>query len=332
MPGVVNNIFDNVNKAVLALIDTASSGLLDYILPLVWVTLAIYLTVWSFLLMAGKVQTPAADIILKIFFTMFLLYFMTTGLKPLIIEPALKLPQELAIATTGDKTKSVDIIQVLFNRITDVTSAMISLAISKASAFNTVEPFVMILCAILFAMMGYVLVIVVIFIMLYAAIGLCMTLCLTVIFLFFLAIPQVKSWFFSWLNTVFYYVILSVLATLFVQFFANICLVFMNAYAGVSGPMPDGVVEQVLAKMELLADVVAITGQAVLVFGVMIFLGSQLPTLASSLTQGSGGSPAGGAASIFHVLRSLGGSKAGGGAAGGGGGGGKAPTPTTGKP
>jgi hypothetical protein len=126
--------------------------------------------------------------------------------------------------------------------------------------------------------------------------------------------PATRNYFYAWFNTVYYFAMLGLLTALFVMFFVDIPSQFIKR---ISTTTPStNTVDRFINFFAITPEAIQISVMLIIVMGIMFFLMLQLPTIASSITQGSGGSGAGGLSSVFHMARSLTGAKNAGGAAG----------------
>jgi type IV secretion system protein VirB6 len=302
---VVYNLFRNIDEATTAFISTVGGGLAAYVMPLVWIALAIWVVCYSWLVMAGKVSTPTSDLAMKALTSVIVLTIMTTKFNAWVVQPAINLPQELIIAAgAGKDGGAMGVLSSLVSQTKEMFAAYISIAMSEGLKGNMINVILVLGSMLIVVLILIILIACSLFILIYAKIGLAIVLAVGPIFLSFLLVPQIKSWFFSWLNTAWYFILLALLGSLCVQFFVNIVTIYITKVLAVYGTST-GLVDSFLQFFSNMSNLATATVEIVLITIPLIFLMLQLPTIASSLSQGSGGAAAGGGSSLFHMARSV---------------------------
>lgn len=301
----------------------ASAAISGYVLPIAWVMLGIALLVWCYAIMEGKVQSPLQDWIFKFISAMIVLYAISGGYLSLIADPLFDLGNQLSalVSGAGGKGTALSTISGLYDLIINLLSIIFETAglAMKNLAFGTAIQ--LYLWGVIVAIATLLLMATALFFYIYAKLGISLVLAVGPFFVLGLINQHSRSYFFSWLNTALYFVFYQVLTVLFVVLFLSILTDYMTTLqtqlSGTSFSLVEGVANLVgLGSVQL--NVAAAMIPIVIISIAMFFMLFQLPTIAASMTGGSGGAFGNGLYSMVMMMRGRGGK------GGGGGGGGSA--------
>lgn len=317
MVGTLYTIFADIDAAITGFLTLVVGGIAGYVGPIVFVAVGVWLLSWSILMILGKVQAPAGDLVLRILVVGFVLWLMQSPVyMQLIVAPAQALPNELIAAASGTNNPQ-NIMESLWS---NVFSFMLSGMAQAGTQFTTgllSSAIIILLLTVVTTAVGACLIGLSMFLIGYTKIGMGLVLAMGPLALAFAIWPATRSYFYAWLNTVLYFVVLAFLTALFVMFFVDIPNRFIQR---ISTTTPStNAVDRFINFFAITPEAIQISVMMVIVMGIMFFLMLQLPTIAQSITQGSGGSGAGGLSSVFHMVRSIGGKSNAGGAASSGG-------------
>jgi type IV secretion system protein VirB6 len=236
----------------------------------------------------------------------------------LIVAPAQALPNELIAAASGNNNPQ-NIMEALWSNIFSFMLSGLSQAGRQFSTGLLSSAIIILLLTVATTAIGACLIGLSMFLIGYTKIGMGLVLAMGPLALAFAIWPATRNYFYAWLNTVLYFAVLAFLTALFVMFFVDIPNRFIQR---ISATTPStNVVDRFINFFAITPEAIEISVMMMIVMGIMFFLMLQLPTIAQSITQGSGGSGAGGLSTVFHMARSLGGKPNAGGAATSGGGG-----------
>jgi type IV secretion system protein VirB6 len=281
----------------------------------------ISLLVWSLMIIDGKIQSPMNDWILKGLYMLLVLTAAGSMYSTWISGPLFKLPYELTNAIGGGTTSTTSL-----DRLSESLGALISgIAQAMVTAFKEVNfggAAVLLISMVAVAIAGTLLEVACVFNLIYAKIGLALVLGVGPFFILCLFWSHTKNWFYSWMNTVFYFVFLSVITTMVMVIFINIANEFMSKLMGavsampaassglpgvagaISNITPAGQIANVLTSMmsaggggastQAAFNILTISFQMVLVFLPMFLVALEIRTLVASMTGGSGSSAGGG--------------------------------------
>jgi type IV secretion system protein VirB6 len=319
MVGTLYTIFADIDTAITGFLTLVVGGIAGYIAPIVFVAVGVWLLSWSILMIMGKVQSPAGDLVVRILVVGFVLWLMQSPIYlQLIVAPAQALPNELIAAASGNNNPQ-NIMEALWSNIFSFMLSGLSQAGTQFSTGLLSSAIIILLFTVATTAIGACLIGLSMFLIGYTKIGMGLVLAMGPLALAFAIWPATRNYFYAWLNTVLYFAVLAFLTALFVMFFVDIPNRFIQR---ISATTPStNVVDRFINFFAITPEAIQISVMMMIVMGIMFFLMLQLPTIAQSITQGSGGSGAGGLSSVFHMARSLGGKPNAGGAASSGGGG-----------
>jgi len=311
--GIIQQVYTEFETVVKTVVESASSGISGYVIPIAWIVLAIALLMWCYLTMSGKTTVPILDWFVPFISFMLVLYAMGSGYMTWVGEPLWALPDELASAANHASTSGpIEAIGNFENKMLAIGTGMIKVVVKyfETGAWGAAIVLVILLVAI---MLAAVVVVIVVFVgLVYAKLGLSMVLAVGPFFLFILVIPALRDKFFSWLSTALYFVMYSVLIQIFMQMFFSILDKYVSKLTGaVSGDssswMPTAA--QTVSNMFLGGDAAKATNALVtfmpiiILSFIMAFLFLQITTIASSMTAGSGGTVGAGVSRAVYALR-----------------------------
>ncbi|QOU76439.1 TrbL/VirB6 plasmid conjugal transfer protein (plasmid) [Janthinobacterium sp. HH102] len=322
MPGIFTDLMRNIDTGIAQSFSSASQGMTNYILPVGWIMLAISILVWSLMVIEGRIQTPMNDWILKGLSALLILSAAGQFYSSWISAPLFALPDALASAVSG-ATSATSALDALSDSLNKLIMGIGQGALEALQSWNFGGALMLTLSLLLVAAAGCLLEISCLFNMIYAKIGLSIVLGIGPFFVLCLLWPHTKSYFNAWLNTVLYFVFLTVLTTMIMVLFINIANHFMSKLMGAIAAQ-NGFLEVTLANIgkAFIAQVsggakeayenavreqfniLSISIQMVLVFIPMFFVAQELRTLVASLTGGSGGSFGSGAMQMVRTIKS----------------------------
>lgn len=345
-----SDFFTNIDEVITDVLTGASSGLIEYIMPIAWISLAILALVWAGAIWHGH-GSSVKDWFTKFAKFVFILQFASVFYVAWVMTPMLHIPDELSAAlakgqTAGAITSSSPADQ-LVGALEQLVLGTLQAAVDAFKSWNIGGAMSLFSACVLMIIAGVLLLVSVVFNMLYAKIGMSYVLAVGPLFIFFLALG-VRNWFTGWLNTAFYFVMLNVLSTLSMLLFTGIANKFMQKLTAAiqSSQTAQGAVSQSLYSMLSNAmsgqssqasniggavgnavaaqlNIVSIALQMILIFIPMFLVALETRTLVGSLTGGSGGSFGSGVANVVSTAwRGGWGRHSGGGGGGGSGNGG----------
>lgn len=291
---IISDIYGNFDRALGGFYEGVATGISGYVIPVAWITLGICMLVWCYLLIEGKVVTPATDWLLKFVGFIVLLHLMGSGYLGWIATPVANLPSELTAAASHSSSDAPTLIGQVNAKIVDLISALFAAASSFASDLAIGAAITVFLLATLVTVSAYLLLASALFALVFAKLGLSMVLAVGPFFVFALVLPQTRSYFFSWFGTALYFVFYHLLTALFIFMFIGI----INAYllklteqlGGVSGSI--GSMSDSLTGAGGAGDglsVVTICIPVILISLAMFCMFLQIPAICASMTGGSGG-------------------------------------------
>lgn len=331
MASIFTDLMTNIDKGIAASFSGAAAGMTAYVLPIGWAMFGISLLVWAFMVIEGKIHSPMNDWIMKGLYMLLVLTAAGTSYTTWVSAPLFALPNELssAITNAGSSTAALDQLSDSLDQL------IIGMAQAMADAFgdfNFGGGLILLVSIIAVALAGSLLEIACMFNMIYAKIGLALVLGVGPFFVLCLFWGPTKQWFYSWMNTVLYFVFLSVMTTMIMLLFITIANTFMgklmnavqaasdanagfahNVYAALKAvwngePLPSSSGAGAVVNAQL--NILSVSFQIVLVFLPMFFVALEVRSMVASMTGGSGGSFGGG---VMAVAQQLKGAKGGGG-------------------
>jgi type IV secretion system protein VirB6 len=330
MPGhAFTDLFGAVDSNIAAVTAHAASGMSAYVLPIGWAMLGMSLLVYSALILEGKVNNPMLDWISKGVGMMLVLMACGGYYEPWISKVIAGLPDALssAIGNSGSPLLALD---TLGGSLEELVKGIASGVVSAFQGWNIGGGFLLIFALADVALMGCVLMVTCAFNLMYAKIGLSIVLAVGPFFVLCLFWAHLKSYFYSWLNTVLYFVFLAVISTMFVVFFIGIAQMFMtqmesmikgltasnntSSYAAAvydaikawvdNAPAPAaGTPGTTGTKGGQLLNIVVLVIEVNFVFMTLILISLDMKSLVASLTGGSGGSAGSGFEKLFNHFR-----------------------------
>lgn len=359
-----SDFFRNVDEVLGDISKAASAGLIEYIVPIAWVSLGILALVWAGAIWHGN-GTSVKDWFTKMAKFVVILQFASAFYFAWVAMPLLGLPNELSAAMAkfqnvangaGDAFTSTSAADQLTGGIEQMVLGTMQAAVDAFKDWNVGGALLLFSACVLMMIGGVLLLVAVVFNMLYAKFGMFYVLSVGPLFIFFLTVPPLKHWFTNWLNTAFYFVMLTVLSTLTMMVFTGLANKFMEKFdaavrqgfdaqmglaeslystlkTAMGGQAVQGAADTGTAIGGIVGaqmNIVSIALQMVLMFIPMFLVAMETRTLAGSLTGGSGGSFGSGVMNIVSTAwrggigRVAGGAGGGSGAGAGGGSGGGA--------
>jgi type IV secretion system protein VirB6 len=304
MIGSLYTLFGDIDAAITAFLTVVVAGIGAYIAPIVFIAMGVWLLSWSILMIFGKVQAPAGDFVIRILVVGFVLWLMQSeNYISIIVEPAQALAGELIGAASPEGTAK-NILQTLWSHVLSSCLAgwkQAGLLFAQGLVLSSLVIFVL---AFLLSCVGAALITLSMLFIGYTKMGMGLALAFGPVALAFAIWPATRSYFNAWLNTILYFVVLGFLTAIFITFFLNIPTKFFERLVLNSEP-GNNAVSQIINFFSNFTQTIEMTLSLGIILGIMFFLMLQLPTIASSMTHGSGGSGAGGLSSIFHMARSL---------------------------
>jgi type IV secretion system protein VirB6 len=320
---MVTDVITHFQTNLGAFYSAASAGITGYVVPIAWAMLGISMMVWCYAVIEGKVTTPLTDWIFKFVCAMIVIYAMSGGYLKLVAEPIFNLGDELQIAVAshvlpGSGSTAVDIMSRLDDKIINLLTVIFKAAGEAVKALDFGSFALLIIFGLLVAVATLLLIGAAVFFYVFAKVGLSLVLGVGPFFIFGLLNQHTRNYFFSWLNTALYFVFYQLLTVMFVLMFLSILDSYLTSLFTTLGGSTYSITDTVLNIMGLgpvKVNVIAVLTPVIVISFAMFFMLLQLPTIASSMTSGSGGSFGHGMYSIVQTLR------------GGGKGGGSGPTP-----
>lgn len=324
---IFSDFFSNVDAVITDVLKGATSGLIEYIMPIAWTSLAILGLVWAFAIWHGQ-GASVKDWFTKLAKFVFILQFASVFYVAWVMTPMLSLPDELSTALVKGQTAgaftSTSPADQLAGALEQMLMGTLQASVDALKSWNIGGAAMLLTATVLMLIAGALLLVSVVFNMLYAKIGLAYVLAVGPLFIVFLALG-VRNWFTSWLNTAFYFVMLTVLSTLSMLLFTGIANKFMqklataiqgahdeqvnlaqsvfsmlsNAMTGQSGGSSVGDAASMAIGAQV--NIVVVALQMILIFIPMFLVALETRTLVGSLTGGSGGSFGSGAMNIVST-------------------------------
>lgn len=321
-----SDLFGDVDSKIATVTSHAAAGMSSYVLPIGWAMLGVSLLVYSVLILEGKVNNPMLDWISKGIGMMLILMACGSYYAPWISTAIAALPNALssAIGSSGSPTLVLD---TLAGSLEDLVKGIAAGVGDAFSGWNIGGGFLLFFAMIDVTVVGGILLVACAFNLMYARIGLSIVLAVGPFFVLCLLWPHFKNYFYSWLNTVLYFVFLAVISTMFVVFFIGIAQTFMNYIEGaIKGLTATGgtssyasaVADAIKAwanstsapassspatTAPQLLNIIVLVVEINFIFMTMILIALDMKTMVASLTGGSGGSAGGGMEKLFNHFR-----------------------------
>ena len=322
MNSLFTDLLHNIDESILLSFQAAATGMSNYVLPIGITMFGISVLVWAILVMEGQVQTPMNDWLSKLLKALFIFAAAGQFYSSWISAPLFALPNELSAAVSG-AASSTSALDALSGKLDQLIMGIAQGMVAAFKNWNFGGALMLIVAMVLAAVAGSLLEIACVFNMIYAKIGLALVLGMGPFFVICLLWPQTKGYFTSWLNTVLYFVFLTVITTMIMVLFISIADRFMtklmaevarssgitdqhaiNIGALIVAQMTGEPAPQAETNVNAQLNILSITIQMALVFLPMFFVALEMRTLVSSLTGGSGGSIGTGVMSLVKTVKS----------------------------
>ena len=319
-----SDLLGDIDSKVGTVMSHAASGISAYVVPVVWLMLAIALLVYSLLVLEGKVNNPMLDWITKGIGMMLVLMACGSYYGTWISATMSALPNGLS-AAMGNTGNPNTVLDTLGGNLIDLISGVASGAVDALAGWN-IGGGLLLFCAMIdITIVGSLLLVACAFNVLYAKMGLYLVLAVGPFFVMMFMWQQTKNYFYSWLNTALYFVFLSVMSALFVVFFIGIAQTYMDAMkaqvmtmtaAGGSSSYPIAIAQAIKAWATgtpapasaaaaggNLLNIVELMLEINFVFVPMFLVAIEMKTLVSSMTSGSGSTAADGVEKAVRMMR-----------------------------
>ena len=302
---IIGDIYAKFDRALGGFYESAAVGISGYVIPIAWVLLGICMLIWCYLIIEGKVSIPITDWFLKFVGFMVVLYIMGSGYLNWVAKPLFDLPSALTEAMSGSATNAPDLLGQVNEKAVDLVSAMFTAGSNLVKELAIGPAISLFLMGVLVIVAVYLLLAAALFSVIFSKLGLSMVLAVGPFFVLALVLPQTRNYFYSWLNTAFYFVFYHVFTALFIFMFIGIVNSYMGALNGTLGGAGGGGVLNMVANLLGVRgsglNVAAITIPILLISLAMFFMFLQIPTMCASLTGGSGGSFSAGLTNLTHA-------------------------------
>lgn len=303
---IIGDIYTKFDRALSGFYEGAAAGISGYVIPIAWILLGICMLIWCYLIIEGKVAMPITDWLLKFVGFMVVLYIMGNGYLSWVAKPMFDLPSALTTAMSNSPTNAPDLLGQVNEKVVDLVSAMFTAGSNLVKELAIGPAVALFLMGVLVIVATYLLLAVALFAIIFSKLGLSMVLAVGPFFVLALILPQTRNWFYSWLNTGLYFVFYHVFSALFIFMFIGI----VNGYIGTLNTTLGGtgggggvlnMVANLLGVRGSGLNVAAICIPILLISMAMFFMFLQIPTMCSSLTNGSGGSFGAGLTNLTHA-------------------------------
>ena len=305
---IIGDIYNNFERALNGFYEGAAAGVSGYLIPIAWVLLGICMLIWCYLVIEGKVAIPITDWLLKFVGFMVVLYIMGNGYLSWVAKPLFDLPADLTRALSSTSGSAPDLLGQVNEKVVDLVSAMFAAGTKLIKELAFGPAIALFLMGVLVILAVYLLLAAALFSVIFSKLGLSMVLAVGPFFVLALVLPQTRNYFFSWLNTAFYFVFYHVFSALFIFMFIGIVHSYVGKLNSTLGGTGGGNVLSMVARLLGASgeglNVAAICIPILLISLAMFFMFLQIPVMCASLTGGSGGSFGAGLTSFVHA-RSL---------------------------
>lgn len=291
MSTFVPDVISQFNAALTTFLTSSAGVISGYVMPIGWVVLAIGLLVHAWAIMEGKVQAPLQDWLFKLIAALMVLYAMSGGYLNWIGIPLANLGSDLGILLAGG-TDATSVLSNANDRIVELVTVIFRAAGLAMKGLDYGSAVLLVVFGILVGFACFLLIGTALFFIIFAQIGISLVIAVGPFFVLGLLNQHSRNYFFSWLNTALYFVFYQVLTILFISLFLSILEQYINALnvalSGVDYSIKNAVLNMIgmgTAKL----NVVATLTPVIIISVAMFFMLLQLPTIASSMTSGSGG-------------------------------------------
>lgn len=302
---IIGDIYNNFERALTGFYQGAAAGISGYVIPIAWVLLGICMLIWCYLIIEGKVAMPITDWLLKFVGFMVVLYVMGNGYLSWVAAPLFDLPSELTRALSATSGSAPDLLGQVNDKVVDLVSAMFTAGTKLIKELAFGPAIALFLMGVLVIVAVYLLLAAALFSIIFSKLGLSMVLAVGPFFVLALVLPQTRNYFYSWLNTALYFVFYHVFSALFIFMFIGIVHSYVGKLNTTLGGVGSGGVLAMVARLLGASgeglNVAAICIPILLISLAMFFMFLQIPTMCSSLTNGSGGSFGAGLTNLTHA-------------------------------
>lgn len=314
---VVTDFAANVDTILAGFYTTASQGMTGYVMPIAWMTFGIGILVWAYFVMSGQREANVTQGTLSSVFIIIVLAMAGGRYTQMVADPLFALPNQLTAAMSGPGVTPEATLDALSDKLLDLLSGIAMAMTDSAKNLNFGAALVLFFTLIVVGVVSALLLTGAIFIYLYGKIGLSLVLAVGPFFIIWLAWAPTRGIFWPWLNTALYLVFTYVLGVMFINLFIKIVDKYIVALMAAMGATDTGMIAGVLnGASGQLFNALGMAMQLTMIALPMFFLLLQIPTIAQSISSGSGGAFGNGMSSLYNTVR-------GGGGKGGGGGGGE---------
>ena len=307
MSTMVQDVVTHFTTALNTFIAGSAGIISGYVMPIGWTILAIGLLVHSWAIMEGKVQAPLQDWMFKLVAALMVLYAMSGGYFNWISDPLYNLGDELGTLLAGGGS-AVASLAALNDRVLDLISATFSAAGTSFEFLDFGSGAILLIFGILIGIACYLLIGAALFFIIFAKLGISLVLAVGPFFVLGLLNQHTRNYFFSWLNTALYFVFYQVLTVLFIILFIGILNEYITALqtalSGATWSVENAVLNMIgMGGPGTGTNLVATLTPVVVISIAMFFMLMQLPTIASSMTSGSGGAFGNGLYAMSQIFR-----------------------------
>lgn len=335
--GFIDSFNTTIDSVILKSVSQGSGAVSGYVVPALWVMFALSLLIYNYMVFKGKVQSDFAGMFGKFFMGLVIISFTSIQLSGStcrsnsfnyscgVVNVALGMQSGLTTAMMKSQSvqgvsgaTSTSPLGALYDKVQSlVSSAFESINHLDTYGLTGIPKFgaTMMLgqAGVYFLIGGVVLAIVALINLTYSKLGMALTLIVGPFFVGILLIEAVRGWFFSWLNTILYFVMLSVLTAAYVGIFVTLAdQVLSNQIGGIqamaavtSAPTPTAAYQVFVVKeAQITAFYYASIDFGIIAF-VLFLVGYELRSLASSMTGGSGGGAATGLRAIGGAVKGI---------------------------
>lgn len=276
-------MFSVVDQALDQYITNTATDLIAYITPMFTSMLIVWIAIWGYLMMFGKVSEPLQE---GVFRVLRIGFIMTLGLTVgtymgVVVDVLAHGPEEVAAVITGSNGGAASILDSLFSRVLAVADQ----AWDKAGVMS--GDFGMYLVAILIMVFGGGVAIVVAFLLLASKVATTVLLAIGPLFIIGLLFNSTQRFFESWLGMVINFGMLLVLGSAIGRMVIDVSEAFMNIVESSAGSM---------ASMTTSAYLIAFFALGILVL-------KQVPAIASALGGGVALATQGALGSAMSAMR-----------------------------
>lgn len=276
-------MFAVVDQALDQYVINTATDLIAYISPIFTSMLIVWIAIWGYLMMFGKVTEPLQEGVFRILRIGFI---MTLGLTvgtymDIVVDVLAHGPESIAAVVTGSSGGAATILDNLFSRVLDVADQ----AWDKAGVMS--GDFGMYLVAVLIMVFGGGVTIVVAFLLLASKVATTVLLAIGPLFIIGLLFNTTQRFFESWLGMVMNFGMLLILGSAIGRMVIDVSEAFMNIVESSTSSM---------ANMTTCAYLIAFFALGILVL-------KQVPAIASALGGGVALATQGALGSAMNAMR-----------------------------